>query len=164
MLRVASVLSESVVDGIGIRVVVFFQGCKHLCKGCHNPALLPIEGGTEYLVEELAEKILKETTMLHNGVTFSGGDPLLQAEEVDLLIKHLRSKRPNINIWVYTGYKYEEIIDWNVLKGIDVLIDGRFEEDKKDYNLRFKGSSNQRIIDVQASIKTASIVEYKLPD
>lgn len=164
MLRVANILTESVVDGIGIRLVVFFQGCKHFCKGCHNADLLPLEGGTDYSVEKLAEKILKELTLLHKGITFSGGDPLLQADELNKLIKYLREKDPNIDIWSYTGYKYEEIMAWEVLQGIDVLVDGRFEEEKKDLMLRFKGSSNQRIIDVKKSLQNSSIIEYKLPD
>lgn len=164
MLRVANILNESVVDGIGIRLVVFFQGCKHFCPGCHNPELLPVEGGTDYLVEELAEKILKNLTLLHKGVTFSGGDPLLQAEELTRLIKCLRKQKPDMNIWTYTGYEYERIRDWEVLQGIDILVDGRFEEAKKDLTLRFKGSYNQRIINVKASLQKACVVEYELPD
>lgn len=164
LLRVANIINESVVDGVGIRLVVFFQGCTHLCKGCHNPKLLPFEGGTDYTVEQLAEIILENLTFLHKGITFSGGDPLFQADELSELIKYLRKEKPDLNIWTYTGYKYEDIINWEVLKGIDILVDGRFEEGEKDFTLRFKGSRNQRIIDVKKSLEASKVIEYQLPD
>ncbi len=164
MLRVAQILDESVVDGSGIRVVVFFQGCCHNCKGCHNPALLPVQGGTFYSVEKLGELILQELTCLHRGVTFSGGDPLLQVEELTELVVYLRKQRPALNIWVYTGYRYEEIADWPILQGIDILVDGRYEDEKRDLLLRFRGSSNQRIIDVPASLAVGKVVEHDLPE
>ncbi len=164
MLRVANILPESVVDGSGIRTVVFFQGCLHHCPGCHNPDLLELCGGTAYTVEELADSIIEELTALHKGVTFSGGDPLLQAEELEKLIIILRQRRPHINIWLYTGYVYENISGWPVLRGVDVLVDGPFKEGERDLLLRFRGSANQKIIDIPKSLATGQTIEYQLPD
>lgn len=164
MMQVANVLGESVVDGIGIRLVVFFQGCKHYCKGCHNPDLLPFEGGKNYSVKELSDKILASLTDIHRGVTFSGGDPLYQREELTALIDDLRARKPDIHIWVYTGFTYEELKDDKVLEGIDVLVDGPFILEKKNLLLRFRGSSNQRIIDVQKSLKEGTVKEYIMPE
>ena len=161
-MNIASILDESVVDGQGIRVVVFFQGCRHMCVGCHNPALLPFAGGDAYTVGEIGEKILGYLTKLHRGVTFSGGDPVFQAEELEQLINYLRARQPELNIWLYTGFTYEEIKEASFLQGVDVLVDGRFEVAKKDLTLKFRGSSNQRIIDVQKSLQKNEIIELAI--
>lgn len=161
-MRVASILDESVVDGLGIRVVVFFQGCSHMCVGCHNPALLPFEGGEEYSVEQIGEEILKCLTKLHRGVTLSGGDPVFQAQELEELIAYLRERKPDINIWLYTGFTFEKIKDMPFLKGIDVLIDGQFEEAQKDLMLKFRGSANQRVIDVKKSLQAGEVIQLDL--
>ncbi len=163
MFKVANILSESVVDGSGIRVVVFFQGCPRRCSGCHNPDLLPEDGGTNYDIRQLADAIDKELTVLHQGVTFSGGDPLMQAEGLPQLVEILRQKRPGIDIWAYTGYTYEEVAGWPVMEAIDVLVDGPYEEEKRDLLLPFRGSANQRLIDVKASLAADKAVEYDLP-
>lgn len=162
MLQVAGILDESVVDGVGIRVVVFFQGCCHMCEGCHNPDLLPFEGGTFYTVEQLGDELLKKLTGLHRGITFSGGDPFFQQEELNALIDYLRERKPEINIWAYTGFKYEAVCELPLMQGIDVLVDGRFEEEYKDLLLRFRGSSNQRLIDVKASLREKRIIQLDI--
>ena len=158
----ASILDESIVDGPGIRVAVFFQGCRRFCPGCHNPALLPFEGGTPYDVEELARIVLGKLTGIHRGVTFSGGDPLYQADGVAVLIDCLRRIKPAINIWLYTGFEYEQVSDWPAVCGVDVLVDGPFVQTQRDLMLRFRGSLNQRIIDVRTSQTNGQVIEYKL--
>jgi anaerobic ribonucleoside-triphosphate reductase activating protein len=161
VLRISSILDESVVDGTGIRLVVFFQGCGHLCKGCHNPALLAFDGGTRYAEKELGNIIIGKLTRLHRGVTFSGGDPLFQAEGAARLIDCLRLIKPDLNIWLYTGYEYEKVKDYPAVKKVDVLVDGPFIEDKKDISLQFRGSANQRIIKIPPTLAKGRVVEYE---
>lgn len=151
-MRVANILSESVVDGPGIRTVVFLQGCPRICDGCHNKHLLNFDGGTYYDVQDLADEILENLTPLHRGVTFSGGEPLAQADDLMDLIFLLRRQRPQINIWVYTGFDFVEVKNLPVLKIIDVLKDGPFIKELADGNLTFCGSSNQRLLDVPKSL------------
>lgn len=160
-LRVAGITRESVVDGPGIRVVVFTQGCPRHCKGCHNPELIPREGGREMTVEQLVEEIGKCVSSLTRGVTFSGGDPLLQAEALEETIKLLRKRYPHLDIWVYSGYRFEEIKDLPLLRYVDALVDGPFIEEEKDLTLPFRGSRNQRIIDLWQTFQRGEVVELK---
>ncbi|MEG0798015.1 MAG: anaerobic ribonucleoside-triphosphate reductase activating protein [Acidaminococcaceae bacterium] len=160
MLKVADILAESVVDGVGIRTVVFLQGCPRHCKGCHNEALLPFSGGTAYTAADLVAAITTKLTPLHRGVTFSGGDPLAQAEGLATVIALLRQKAPRLTMWVYTGYTYEEVKTWPVLEQIDVLVDGPFILEQRDLSLPFRGSGNQRIIDVPASLQAGQVVAW----
>ena len=162
MIRMGGIISESVVDGPGFRVVVFFQGCPRRCVGCQNPALLPAEGGTEVGAEELADMIAAKMTSLHKGVTFSGGDPLMQPEELLAAVAALRALRPGIDVWVYTGYVYEEVAALPVMELIDVLVDGPFVPDRKDLSLPFRGSRNQRLVDVPATRRAGQVVEKLL--
>lgn len=159
MIRYADVLNDSIVDGSGIRVVAFLQGCPRRCEGCHNPSLLSSEGGKEVTERELAKMLLKKLTAKHAGITFSGGDPLLQSDALYNVISFIRNKRPDVNIWVYTGYLYEEVKDLPVMHLIDVLVDGPFRIGEKDISLFFKGSGNQRIIDVPNSLKSKKVIE-----
>lgn len=155
-----------------------FLGCTHNCKGCHNPETHNFNYGKE-LTKEYKDKIINKIVNNHviDGVTFSGGDPLaLQNRfEVYNLINEIKQKRNDLNIWVYTGYIYEKLIDemniqskgiaqtiHNILYNIDVLIDGPFIESKKDLNLLFRGSSNQRTIDVKESLKQNKVIELHL--
>ena len=162
MVRLADIVAESVVDGSGIRVTAFFQGCPRACEGCHNPELQPREGGREISEKELAELLLKKITPLHRGITFSGGDPLLQAEALERVIQILKQRRPDLDIWVYTGYTFEQVKDWPVLKAIDVLVDGPFILAQRDLQLPFRGSANQRIIDVPESLRRGQAVARQL--
>lgn len=162
MLKVADILAESVADGIGIRTVVFFQGCPRHCEGCHNETLISFQGGQEYTAPELAEAILAKLTPLHRGITFSGGDPLAQANELIDLVYLLRKRLPNLNIWVYTGYVYEDVKHLPILQAIDVLVDGPFKQDLRDLSIPFRGSSNQRIIDMPKTLLKGKIVELVL--
>ena len=156
-LRVAGIVNESIVDGPGIRLVVFGQGCKHNCPGCHNPETHSFEGGELMSVEDIIKLVIKNPLL--DGVTFSGGDPFEQAEGFAVLGK--RIKALGLNVMTYTGYTYEEISDgmktkpeWRaLLYTTDILVDGKFDLTKKSLLLKFRGSSNQRIIDVKKSLE-----------
>jgi anaerobic ribonucleoside-triphosphate reductase activating protein len=140
-MRINNYIKESCVDGEGIRFVIFTQGCKHHCKGCHNPETWPFKGGYEISVLELFDLIKSDP--LINGVTFSGGEPFEQQEELTELAKMIHSI--GLNIWCYTGYTYEQVQNTELIKNIDVLVDGKFIEELKCSDA-FKGSSNQRIL------------------
>lgn len=170
-IRLASeIQTDSIVDGEGLRAVVWAQGCSHDCKGCHNQHTHDFGKGILMDTGEIMSQILKLRNQ--DGITFSGGDPFFQAEAFSEIAKFC--KYNNINVWCYTGFTLEELlkiskIDENtakLLENIDVLIDGRFEEEKKDLNLFFRGSSNQRIINIPKSLKkqrTVEINKYKKP-
>lgn len=155
-LRVFGTANDSIVDGPGLRFALFVQGCIHNCKGCHNPESHKLDGGTLQDTDEIFEQIQKNPLL--DGVTFSGGEPFLQAKALSELAKKI--KDTGLNLYVYTGFTYEELLSganeenfWGeLLKYTDFLVDGKFEEDKKHYTLLFKGSENQRIIDVQGSM------------
>ncbi|WP_418790548.1 anaerobic ribonucleoside-triphosphate reductase activating protein [Phosphitispora sp. TUW77] len=161
-IRVAGIIEESVVDGPGIRIVVFAQGCPRFCKGCHNPAALDPAGG--YDMEENEILNLIEKTKLAKGVTFSGGEPFMQATAFVRLGKKVRQK--GLDIMTYTGYTWEELFKISedapavreLIEISDYLVDGPYMEAKKDLTLPFRGSANQRIIDVRKSLQTAEVV------
>jgi anaerobic ribonucleoside-triphosphate reductase activating protein len=165
-LRIAGIINESIVDGPGIRLVVFTQGCKHHCPGCHNPHTHSFEGGTLIDIDDIIKQ-MKGNPLL-DGITLSGGDPFEQAEALSELAKKV--KNMGYNVITYTGYTFEYILEnkdknkgWDKLLGqTDILVDGRFEIAKKNILLKFRGSENQRIIDVRQSIITNSIVEKQL--
>ena len=162
-MKYLNILDCDIVDGNGIRVSLFVSGCSHHCKGCHNPESWDAFNGKEF-TEETVEKLL---TLLDrdyvDGITITGGDPLMLGNryEVTKLCKLLKEKFPNKSIWLYTGYEFEEIEALEVLQYIDVLVDGPFKLDLRDISLAFKGSSNQRVIDVQKTLKNGNIVLYK---
>lgn len=162
MIRCADILDESIVDGEGIRLTVFLQGCPRRCEGCHNPALLSVDGGTEWEESQLVQEILKRLTPLHKGITFSGGDPLLQAEALEIVLAELRMRLSNVDIWLYTGYLYEEISQLPALRWVDVLVDGPFVQGERDLTLPYRGSRNQRILDVRKSREAGCAVLYGL--
>jgi len=162
VIKYADIITESVVDGLGIRLTAFLQGCPRHCPGCHNPALLSPDGGIEIGEEEFADMLLSRISSLHRGVTISGGDPLLQANALLNVIFLLRHRNPSLDIWVYTGYSFEEVKDIPVMRLIDVLVDGPFILEQKDLRLAFRGSANQRIIDVRSSLQTGQTVEIQL--
>ncbi|MBG9859427.1 anaerobic ribonucleoside-triphosphate reductase activating protein [Bacillus wiedmannii] len=146
-MKVMNIIHDSVVDGEGLRTVVFFAGCPHRCFGCHNPKSWNICNGTEMTVEEIVNEIASNSL---TDVTFSGGDPFFHAAEVKKVAKAVKDLKKNL--WMYTGYTLEEIQSSQnndmieLLHYGDVLVDGRFEIEKKDLTLPFRGSSNQRII------------------
>lgn len=162
MLKIANILSESVVDGLGIRTVVFFQGCPRHCVGCHNEPLIPFEGGTEYSATELADIVLRHLTPIHRGVTFTGGEPLSQPDGLMDLIYLLRKEKPSLNIWVYTGFIYEDIANMPIVNSFNVLVDGPFIMGQRNLDLPFRGSDNQRLIDIPQTIAQGRIIELEL--
>ena len=156
-IKIMGIAHNSVVDGVGIRDVMFTAGCPHRCHGCHNPETWNINNGRDYIIED----IIKELNT-HCDLTLSGGDPFVQAKQLAELVLEYKKVKPNLNVWAYSGYTFEEIIadpiKLELLKQCDVLVDGKFEIDKKIRGLKFRGSSNQRIIDVQESLKTNQVV------
>ncbi|MDT8717288.1 anaerobic ribonucleoside-triphosphate reductase activating protein [Clostridium sp. 19966] len=164
--RLAGIAYESLVNGPGMRRVLFAQGCPHNCKGCFNQDTHSFEGGALINMDEIVKDIIENPFV--KGVTFSGGDPLEQADKFAFIAKEL--KKANKNIWCYTGYTFDYILEhinerrgWKeLLQYIDVLVDGRFEESLKQEGLKFRGSSNQRVIDVQESLSQNKIVLMKI--
>ncbi len=165
-MRIAGTVSDSIVDGPGLRFAVFTQGCFHHCPGCHNPETHDPNGGREVSLEELAEQMKRNPIL--DGLTLSGGEPFLQPAECAKLaaIAH----RAGLDVWTYTGYLYEDLIAagtpyWDaLLQESDVLVDGPFTEAKKSYGIRFRGSSNQRLIDLKATRLANQIVLWKETD
>lgn len=160
-LQISGTVNDSIVDGPGLRFTVFVQGCPHHCKGCHNPQTHAFEGGKPVESEELLQKI-KDNPLL-DGVTFSGGEPFCQAEALADLGMHIR--KMGLNIMTYTGYTLEYLLEHREENGYgklltvtDWLVDGPFIEAQKSYMLHFKGSANQRIIDVQKSLADGQII------
>lgn len=155
---------DSIVDGPGLRVVVWTQGCPHRCPFCHNPQTHDYKGGFEEDTDALIA--LLDDIKLQSGITFSGGEPFEQPEPLIEIAK--AAKRKKLNIWAYTGYLYEELLDKKdareLLHYIDVLVDGRFMNDQKHYQLKFKGSLNQRIIDVGESLKQNKVILSRYDD
>lgn len=155
---------DSIVDGPGLRAVIWTQGCRHNCTGCHNPCTHNFNGGFLMDIEDIIEEF--KELRLHRGVTFSGGDPFEQPYECIEIAKAAKNK--GLDIWCYTGYTFEELINkrgtkykdgWiEFLKYIDVLIDGPFILEKKNLLLKFRGSENQRILDVKKSLRFRSPV------
>ena len=158
--RLASNLqSDSIVDGDGIRTVIWFQGCKHHCKECQNPETWNFDGGMEVDIEDIKEQLKK--LKYQTGITLSGGDPFFQASAATEIAKFAHSI--GLNVWTYTGFTYDEIINANdekmeLLKNTDALVDGRFEIDKKSLACKFRGSTNQRVIDVKKSLEEGGVV------
>lgn len=173
MIRVAGIEKESIIDGEGLRYVIFTQGCNHNCAGCQNPQTHSFDGGTDMYINDIMKDILSNPLL--DGITLSGGDPFFQANECRKLA--LKAKKEGLNVWAYTGFVFEEFINFikndkndnrinndmiNLLKVVDVVVDGPFILSKKSADSLFRGSYNQRIIDVKQSIKKMRVVEYSI--
>lgn len=162
-IRIAGVVRESVVDGPGLRAVVFFQGCPHRCPGCHNPETWDFNGGTIKATDEIWD-LLRYTPLL-SGITLSGGEPFLQPAGALALAEKTRSVGGNIVI--YTGYLWEELLarpEPEVQRLLDItflIVDGPFKQEEKEAGLVFRGSRNQRLIDVQRSLRDGKAVLWK---
>ena len=165
-IRLSSPLqTDSIVDGEGIRTVIWTQGCSHNCQGCHNPETHDFTQGFEIDTEEIKKKL--STVKNQDGVTLSGGDPFFQPDASLDIAKYCQDN--NLNVWCYTGFTFEQLKDMseknssikNLMKNIDVLVDGKFEENKKSYNLYFKGSSNQRILNLPESLAQDKPIEIQ---
>lgn len=170
----ADIKKADVANGIGVRISLFVSGCTHHCKGCFNEEAWDFHYGNEFTEKEI-DKILD--LMDHSyiaGLTLLGGEPLEHVNQQGILplLRKVKEKFPDKNIWCYSGYTFEKDIlgrmykEWEetpeILSYIDVLVDGKFEEDKKDIKLRFRGSSNQRVIDVKKSLKENKTVLFDL--
>lgn len=169
-MRISAIVRESIVDGPGIRFVIFTQGCHHNCLGCHNPQTHDMFGGFEITPEELLSEFKKSISdnPLLDGVTITGGEPLLHASGLLSFLPAVREA--GFNIWLYSGYTLEEIIEsgdpkqLELLKYVDVLVDGRFEAEQRTVDIPFTGSRNQRFIsmkEVKSEILTNRIALRK---
>ena len=162
-IRLAADLQEdSIVDGEGIRTVLWTQGCPHHCPGCHNPQTHDFNGGLLVDIEDVKDAI--SDLRGQDGLTFSGGDPFVQPKECAEIARFARSI--GLNIWCYTGYTFEQLLALSkkkadileFLQEIDILVDGRFMLEKKSYSALFRGSTNQRLIDVKRSLEEGSVI------
>ena len=157
-ISILEIVEDTTVDGPGFRTSVYSSGCPHHCPGCHNPQSWNIDNGHHVETEEILKVILDDPFA---DVTFSGGDPMFQPQGFTELAKAIKQQSSK-NIWCYTGFLFEDLLKSPVqkalLENIDVLVDGRFVEALKDEELRFRGSSNQRIINVPASLERGEII------
>ena len=166
-LRIAGTVHDSIVDGPGIRFTIFTQGCEHNCPGCHNPQTHPLNGGKEIAVDELIAEMLKNPLL--DGVTLSGGEPFLQADKLCPVAR--AAKHSGLTVWTYSGWTFEQL--WTgeasddcrreLLTLTDVLVDGPFILSERSLELKWCGSRNQRLIDVQNSIDRGEAVLYVPP-
>ncbi|MGM9928347.1 MAG: anaerobic ribonucleoside-triphosphate reductase activating protein [Bacillus sp. (in: firmicutes)] len=154
---------DSIVDGPGLRMVIWTQGCPHKCQGCHNPQTHDLRGGFEMDVDDVIMQMKK--SRLQKGITLSGGEPYLQPKA--LLPIAQAAKAIGLDVWSYTGFTFEDLLNENnpayadrlaLLQQVDVLVDGKFVEAEKSHDLLFRGSANQRIIDVQRSLLEGTVV------
>ncbi len=169
MPRIGGILYNSMTNGEGVRTVIFFAGCGHRCRGCHNKHLWDKDSGDEVSVDDILDTISSQIPLI-DGVTFSGGEPFEQIEDAVKIANFIKYKFvKKIDLWVYTGYRYEDLKDIanrnlavkELLCLTDVLVDGRYIEELHDENLRYRGSSNQRIIKLDENGNIINTKEYK---
>ena len=166
-LKIAGIIRESIVDGPGIRFVVFAQGCSHRCPGCHNPQTHDPEGGNWITTDRILEEVAKNPIL--KGVTFSGGEPFEQPKAMAELAKGV--KEMGLDLISYSGYTFEELLEMAeedkdiryIIEQCRMIIDGRFIQEQKTLALPFRGSSNQRLVDVQASLEAGEVVLFGDP-
>lgn len=161
MMRMYGLEQNSYVDGPGIRMAIFFQGCLHKCEGCHNPGSWPMYGGEKVDTNDLMKKMANDPLL--DGITLSGGEPFLQPQPALALARFARQK--GLSVWCYTGYTFEQINEWQdnrktLLQNIDVLVDGPFKLEEKSLDVPWRGSRNQRLIDVKKSLEKGEAVLY----
>lgn len=161
-MRYHNITTDDMLNGDGLRTVLWVAGCNHRCEGCHNPITWDINGGLpfdENAENELFEKLKPDYI---SGITFSGGDPLhpKNRDEVTRLAKKARSLFPKKTVWLYTGYSFDEIKELEIMQYLDVLVDGEFKKELLDEKLHWKGSANQRVIEVPETLKVGRIVLF----
>lgn len=165
-MRIASKICDSITDGQGFRMTVFFQGCPHHCVGCHNPESWGYEEskGFDVTIEEVLNEFDDDPIL--SGITLSGGEPFSERNLVEVLKLVQEIKKRGKNVWVYTGYTLEQLVENNkileILKYVDVLVDGRYIEGKRSLELKFRGSTNQRLIDIPRFLQTGKVSEIEL--
>lgn len=161
MLWIMDIIEDTTVDGPGLRTAIYAAGCSHACPGCHNPTSWDIHNGRPMEIEEIVRRILDDPFA---DVTFSGGDPFYQVEGFTRLAQAIKTNSRK-SIWCYTGYSFERIMQRPklacLLPYIDVLVDGRFVRELRDESLRFRGSSNQRLINVPTSLKLGRVIGWE---
>lgn len=160
-LRILDIVEDTMVDGPGFRTAIYCAGCCHACPGCHNPQSWDFGGGRAMTVQQLMSVV--EADPFTRGVTFSGGDPMYQAAAFAELARQIH-RRTQKDVWCYTGFTFESLIhddQRELLAEVDVLVDGPFVQSLRDPDLLFRGSSNQRLIDVQASLYSGETVLWK---
>ena len=170
----ADIKKVDIANGTGVRVSVFVSGCTHHCKGCFNSEAWDFNYGKEFNNESINTVIEYLNNPCISGLTLLGGEPLERSNQQGILplVKKVKEKYPDKNIWCYTGYSFDKDVmnkmykNWEETKElisyIDVIVDGKFEEDKKTLQIKFRGSTNQRIIDVKESLKENKVVEFKV--
>lgn len=164
-IRIAGTVNDSIVDGPGLRFTVFTQGCPHRCPGCHNPETHDSNGGKEADTQDIIRDMLLNPLL--SGVTLSGGEPMLQS--IPCLEIAQAAHRKGLNVWLYTGYTWEQLLRENdadrmaLLRETDVLVDGPFLQAQKSLELDYCGSSNQRLIDVKKTLEQGSIILWTPP-
>ncbi len=159
-MRYHNITKDDMLNGDGLRVVLWVAGCEHRCPNCQNPVTWDIDGGLEF-DETAKQEIFAELDKDYiSGITLSGGDPLhtQNREDTGKLIEEISQKYPNKTIWVYSGYEWQDVKDLPFMKKVDTLVDGRFVEKLKDNNLAWRGSSNQNVIDVKKSMEIGKVV------
>ena len=162
MIRVLDIIEDTMVDGPGFRTAIYCAGCRHQCVGCHNPQSWAFDGGRDMTVEQLMQVIVADPFA---NVTFTGGDPMYQAAAFAELARAIH-RDTNKDIWCYTGFTYESLIQpeqRELLSQLDVLVDGPYVQRLRNPDLLFRGSSNQRLIDVQASLYAGEVVLWHSP-
>ena len=159
-MRYHNITKDDMLNGDGLRVVLWVAGCNHCCRECQNPVTWDPNGGLPFTEKEENEIFTELEKDYISGITFSGGDPLHPSNisAVTRLAKKIREKYPDKTIWLYTGSVWEEISHEEIIRYLDVCVDGEFVVEQKDISLKWKGSSNQRVIDVQKSLKENKII------
>ena len=159
-MRYHNITKDDMLNGDGLRVVLWVAGCSHGCKDCQNPITWDPQGGLPFTEEEKKEIFQELDKAYISGITFSGGDPLHPANirEVTALARERRQRYPEKTIWLYTGYLWKEIVDLEIVNYLDVVVDGKFISAQKDITLPWRGSSNQKVIDVPSTLKEGKIV------
>lgn len=159
-MNIHGIEKDSMLNGDGLRLVLWVSGCEHHCKGCHNPQTHDLDSGIQMTSEDVVTIIEYLKNDYVSGITFSGGDPLHteNRKAISMLAIVIKSKFPQKTIWLYTGYNWETVKDLPVMNYIDVLCDGRFVQELADVKCKWVGSTNQRVIDVQRSLKEGKVI------
>ncbi len=161
-MRYHNITTDDMLNGDGLRTVLWVAGCEHRCPGCHNPITWDIDGGIPFDEDAERELFEKLSADYISGITFSGGDPLHKQNrgEIIRLAKRVRAELPEKTIWLYTGYSWEEVRELEVIPLLDVLVDGEYVEAVRDPKLHWKGSANQRVIDVRETMRLGKVVLF----